>query len=84
MTHVTFTKEQMEWLNSYFDITVAKISESLPVRDGYVFKDSKVWWHGESGPDRVLAGNEWGNISRYPEIYSIQEPIYKVVYEYDN
>lgn len=83
MTHVTFTKEQMEWLSTYFDITSAKISETLPVRDGYVFKDSKLWWHGEFGPKRVTAISEWNNIYTYPEVYSVEEPKYRIVYDYE-
>lgn len=83
MTHVTFTKEQMEWLKDNHNIDLCDLHETLPVRGGDVTKNTMVWWLGEEGPEQVLAEDDWDNIYEYPNAYSIQEPIYKVVYEYE-
>lgn len=64
--------------------SVGKVEdEILPVRDGFVVKGSKVWWHSESGPSEVVAGIlDWENIRKYPDCYSLQKPSYEVVYKY--
>lgn len=44
---VHFTEEQLEELKTIFGLTRISV---LPVRDGYVHKDSMVWWRCEKGP----------------------------------
>lgn len=49
-----FTEEQLEELKTIFGLTR---NDTLPVRDGYVHKDSMVWWRNVQGPELVKAGD---------------------------
>lgn len=51
--------------------------ETLRVLDGRVCKSDKVWWHCQEEPELVLAKEDWDNIMRYPEVYSLAEPIFQ-------
>lgn len=80
MTQPAFTQEQLQYLEAVFGLK--PIQETLPVRDGVVTKETKVWWRGAAGPELVHANdkNHWGNIKRYPEIYQLKKPDFKVTY----
>lgn len=68
---------------------------SVQVRDGVATHSSKVWWHGEDGPELVdltkpyQLSQEWENIFTFPLVYSLQEPTYELdvegfaVYDYE-
>ncbi|WCA46200.1 hypothetical protein [Caulobacter phage DCM] len=47
-----------------------------PVKDGYVRKDTLVWWATTKGPVQQQAGTDdnWSNIDRHPSVYSIAKP----------
>lgn len=76
-----FTSEDIQELSRIFGITPVK--EKFQVRDGSVTEDDKVWWHGEWGPELVSLDNDHKrNIKEYPQVYSIEEPRYRVIYEY--
>lgn len=74
-----FTEEQLKELETVFGL---KREESLPVRDGRVTRDSMVWWRGAKGPEQVRAdsGTHWHNISAYPDVYQLAQPVYRVEY----
>lgn len=76
MTH--FTEEQLKELETLFDLK--RTQEVLPVRDGVVIKNQKVWWRGEDGPQHVLAEKEWANIREFPNLYQLAEPRVQVIY----
>lgn len=75
-----FTEEQLEELKTIFGLTR---NDTLPVRDGYVHKDSMVWWRCNTGPELVKAGSpaHWGNIRYHPQWYQLKEPVVQVVYK---
>ena len=75
-----FTEEQLEELKTIFSLTRNNV---LPVRDGYVHKDSMVWWRSNKGPLPVKAGDSvhWDNIRRHPQAYQLNEPVVQVVYK---
>lgn len=75
-----FTEEQLEELKTIFGLTRNNV---LPVRDGYVHKDSMVWWRSNKGPLPVKAGDSvhWDNIRRHPQAYQLNEPVVQVVYK---
>lgn len=77
---VHFTEEQLEELKTIFGLTRISV---LPVRDGYVHKDSMVWWRCEKGPELVKAGDpaHWDNIRNHPRAYQLKEPVVQVVYK---
>ena len=52
----------------------------LPVRDGTVVRDSKVWWRGIKGPVLITAGEDWSNIQQFPHLYQFEQPRTKVTY----
>ena len=75
----TFTPEQITYLQQVFQIDATQ--EVLPVKDGFTKKGDTVWWRGECGPQQVLVEKDWDNIKSYPNVYSVKEPKYKIVYE---
>ena len=76
-----FTKEQILELSTVFGILpIVDLGDTLPVSDGVVTKGDMVWWKSEDGPEHVLASNDWENIRRYPQYYSIEKPSYKIEY----
>jgi hypothetical protein len=76
---ITFTESQIAYLSEVFGIDATE--EVLKVSDGFVKKSSKVWWKYQFGPEHVKASEHWDNIKAYPDVYSVKEPKYKVVYE---
>lgn len=72
-----FTEAELRELEIVFGL---KREETLPVRDGVVRKDTKVWWRGNDGPQLITAGDEWVNIKEYPDAYQLKEPKTKVEY----
>jgi len=84
MAHVTFTKEQMDWLNENFNLELTSASDVLPVRDGFIVKGAMVWWHNANGPIHEKADvHHWGNIKNNPKLYSLNPPQGKYVYDYE-
>jgi hypothetical protein len=77
--NITFSSSQVKYLSEVFGIDATE--EVLKVSDGFVKKSSKVWWKYEFGPEHVKALEYWDNIKDYPDLYSVKEPTYKVVYE---
>ena len=75
-----FTEEQLEELKTKNGLTRNNV---LPVRDGYVHKESMVWWRCEEGPELVKAGDSvhWDNIRRHPQAYQQKKPVVQVVYK---
>lgn len=74
-----FTNDQLDEIATVFGLR--RKTDVLPIKDGVVSKDQKVWWRGEDGPEFVIAEKEWDNIRHYPEIYSHVRPAGKFVYE---
>lgn len=74
-----FTPSQTKYLQQVFQIDVTQ--EVLPVKDGFVKKGDTIWWRYQYGPENVKADEHWDNIKGYPDVYSIKEPKYKIVYE---
>ena len=76
-----FTREQLKELETLYGLKRVE-TEVLPVRDGVVTRDSKVWWRGESGAQHIRAGelSHWRNSREYPSAYQLKEPTRKVVY----
>jgi hypothetical protein len=77
--NITFSSSQIQYLSEVFGIDASE--EVLKVSDGFVRKASVVWWKYQFGPENVKASEHWVNIKDYPEVYSIKEPKFKVVYE---
>ena len=76
MSH--FTEDQLKELEAIFNL---KRNETLPVRDGRVSRNSKVWWRSAEGPVFIeQAGDHWGNIEAYPNAYQLSKP--KVIIQY--
>lgn len=76
-----FTPEQIKELSTVFGIIpIFEQEESLPVSDGFVFKESKVWWKCQDGPEQCVAEEHWTNIRNYPDVYSIAVPKTKITY----
>lgn len=73
-----FTEEQLQELETIFDLERSAV---LPVKDGVVRSETKVWWLSDGGPERVSAEDHWGNITSYPEYYQLATPKYRVTYE---
>ena len=69
-----FTEEQLQELVTIFGLK--KVEDVLPVRDGFVTKETMVWWRCEDGPMLVKAGNlvDWNNIKNYPNVYQLNKP----------
>jgi hypothetical protein len=76
---ITFTASQIKYLSEVFDVDATE--EVLEVSDGFVKNSSKVWWKYEFGPEHVKASEHWDNIKDCPDLYSVKEPMYKVVYD---
>jgi hypothetical protein len=76
---ITFTKEQVNYLSEVFGIDATE--EVLKVSDGFVKNSGMVWWKYQFGPEHVKASEHWDNIKACPDVYSVKEPTYKVVYE---
>lgn len=70
--------------------------QSVQIRDGVATQTSKVWWHGEDGPEIVNLDlhfnfdDEWENLIHFPQIYSLNKPQYQIdnngfaVYDYEH
>lgn len=70
-----FNESQLEELERVFGLKRAPNPDPLPCRDGHVSWEAKVWWRGEDGPELVTAnGSHWGNLHRYPDVYSLAMP----------
>ena len=78
MTH--FTQEQLKELETIYGLKRVLPEGTLPVRDGVVTKETKVWWRGQTGPDHVVARYHWENICEFPKVYQLAEPKRKLVY----
>jgi hypothetical protein len=76
---ITFTESQITYLSEVFGIDATE--EVLTVSDGFVKKSGKVWWKYQFGPEHVEASKHWDNVKDCPDLYSVKEPTYKVVYE---
>lgn len=74
---ISFTEEQIKFLKETYDI---EVNEAIKIRDGYVTKESSVWWWHEYAPEKIIAAEHWGNIKYYPHLYSIEKPSGKFVY----
>lgn len=76
-----FTEEQLQELATIFGLK--KVEDVLPVRDGFVTKETMVWWRFEGGPVLVKAGDldNWNNIKNYPYVYQLKQPNIRVEYE---
>ena len=76
-----FTEEQLQELATIFGLT--RQGDVLPVRDGFVTKETMVWWRCEEGPILVRAGdpNDWANIKDYPFFYQLKQPNVRVEYK---
>jgi hypothetical protein len=77
--NITFSSSQIAYLSEVFGIDATE--EVLKVSDGFVKKSGKVWWKYQFGPEHAKASEHWDNIKGYPDLYSVKEPKYKVVYE---
>lgn len=75
---ISFTEEQIKFLKETYDI---EVNESIKIRDGYVTKESSVWWWYEYVPEKIIAAEHWRNIKYYPHLYSIKKPSGKFVYD---
>ena len=71
-----FTEEQIKELETIFGL---KHIESLPVRDGIITRNQKLWWRSKNGPELVSAENHWLNINDNPDLYQLNQP--KIKYE---
>jgi hypothetical protein len=67
-----FTEEQLNELATIFGLKRNK--DVLPVRDGVVTREERVWWRCATGPEHVQASAHWGNIRNFPELYQVTEP----------
>jgi hypothetical protein len=80
-TNTIFTLYELEKLREYFP-------DLIPVRDGVVKEHQKVWWRSEEGPQHisVLEGCHRSNIKEFPELYSLQEPKFRIItlYQYED
>ena len=76
-----FTEEQLQELATIFGLT--RQEDLLPVRDGFVTKETMVWRRCEDGPILVKADdlNNWNNIKNYPHVYQLKQPNVRVEYE---
>ena len=77
-----FDTEQLAALKEAFkNIPEPKI---LPVRDGFVTYETKVWWRGKHGPEHVLPseGTHWANIKAYPSVYQLAQPVVRKTVTY--
>ncbi len=76
-----FTEEQLQELSTIFGLK--KVEDVLPVRDGFVTKETMVWWRRKDGPILVKAGDSvhWNNIKNYPHVYQLKQPNVRVEYE---
>ena len=76
-----FTEKQLQELATIFGLK--KVEDVLPVRDGFVTKETIVWWRCEDGPLLVKAGDLtiWDNIKNYPHDYQLKQPNIRVEYE---
>ena len=70
-----FTEEQLKELETLFGLKRME-EDVLPVRDGYVNKNSMVWWRKETGPIHAEAGSpdHWANIKSFPNAYQLKKP----------
>jgi hypothetical protein len=69
-----FTHAQLKELAEVFNLTFVSSKAMLRVRDGFVFRDDRIWWRSNTGPQQVLAKDDWENIQEFPELYSHAEP----------
>ena len=76
-----FTEEQLQELATIFGLT--RQDDVLPVRDGFVTKETMVWWRYEEEPELVKAGDlaNWDNIKNYPLAYQLKKPNIRIEYE---
>ena len=76
-----FTEEQLQELAAIFGLK--KQDDVLPVRDGFVTKETMVWWRYEDGPILVKAGepDHWDNIKNYPNVYQLKQPEVQIKYK---
>ncbi len=75
------TEEQLQELSTLFGMK--KVEDVLPVRDGFVTKETMVWWRHKNGPILVKAGDlaNWDNIKNCPHFYQLKQPNVRVEYE---
>ena len=73
-----FTEEQLRELETTFGLIR---QETLPVRDGVVARNDKVWWRSANGPEYVsVHAMHWENIKNFPSAYQIAEPKTAITY----
>lgn len=72
-----FTEHQLKELETIFDL---KRTNTVPVRDGIATINGKVWWRCEEGPELVSVEEHIRNIRAYPDCYSVNKPVVKLVY----
>lgn len=72
-----FTQEQLQEVAQYLGVTPP---ETLPVRDGHVGKDDRVWWRCDGGPELIAVKDNWSAIREWPGRYQLVKPKTKVVY----
>ena len=55
----------------------------LPVRDGFVTKETMVWGRRKNGTILVKAGDlaNWNNIKNYPHAYQLKQPNVRIEYK---
>lgn len=75
--------EDFKSLEQYLEKRKGTSSVLFKVRDGWVTADQQVWWWSEEGPQACNAGDldHARNMREYPDVYSIKEPSYRIVYE---
>lgn len=66
------TEIQLDQVAKVFGLTRAE--PTLPVRDGVVSPETKVWWRCVEGPELVVAKDDWANIAKHPEAYQLEKP----------
>ena len=82
MSH--FTPEQLQELEARYGLKPVK--EMLPVRDGSVAIDGKVWWRGEDGPELVDLSKPTdykahiSNLRDFPKCYQLKKPKTTITY----
>lgn len=56
----------------------------LQIKDGYAALGCNVWWHSDYGPQQVRLDKDsadYTNAQKHPQMYSLQKPKFKVIYE---
>lgn len=68
-----FSEQQLAEIGAHFGLKPDP-RQSLPVRDGKVFKGDRVWWRSVDGPELVDATADWANILAHPDLYQLERP----------